>query len=613
MSELTPLEQAQALTIRDLNLRLEEAEEILAALRRGEVDALVVKPGDAPQIWSINGVEQIYRVLFETLNEGALTLDAEGTILYSNGQFAALVGRPLQTVLGSSFEELVAPADRPAYRALLADGLRLRSKGELPLVRPGGERVCALVSFHALDIEPIGASCTAVVSDLTELKDAQSALAEANEDLEARVEERTAALKAEMLHRELLAEQLRDANRRKNEFLAMLGHELRNPLAPITNAVEMIRLQSDKPEIERSRRVIERQIRLIARLVDDLLDVSRITRGLIEVRKERVDLNAVIASAVSASRPTFEAAQHQLALQLPTEPCWLLGDATRLEQVVVNLLSNAAKYSPSPGNVRVTLRCDGEWAELSVRDDGRGIPAEMLPKVFELFAQADTTIDRSLGGLGIGLTVVRSLVNLHGGSVSARSPGAGHGSEFIVRLPALSAEAPAHRDAPPAVLSATVPTRVLVVEDNVDSAETLAELMSIWGHDVRVASHGTAALEIAGTFLPEVVLLDIGLPGMDGYEVASRLRDLPSGTGATAGGDAAPVTRSKRMLLVAMTGYGQDEDRRRSMAAGVDIHLTKPVNPEHLHRVLSRAATRSAAQDQARQPVDVTAMPSGSK
>jgi len=613
MSELTPREQAQALTIRDLSLRLEEAEEILAALRRGEVDALVVKPGDAPQIWSLNGVEQIYRVLFETLNEGALTLDAEGTILYSNGQFAALIGRPLQTVLGSSFEELVAPPDRPAYKALLADGLKLRSKGELPLVRPDGERVCALVSFHALDIEPIGASCTAVVSDLTELKHAQSALAEANEDLEARVEERTAALKAEMLHRELLAEQLRDANRRKNEFLAMLGHELRNPLAPITNAVEMIRLQSDKPEIERSRRVIERQIRHIARLVDDLLDVSRITRGLIEVRKERIDLKTVISSAVSACRPTFEAAQHQLALRLPKEPCWVLGDATRLEQVVVNLLSNAAKYSPSPGNVCVTLRREGEWAELSVRDEGRGIPPAMLPRIFELFAQADTTIDRSLGGLGIGLTVVRSLVNLHGGSVSARSGGAGHGSEFIVCLPALSAEAPEHLDEPPAAQSATRPMRVMVVEDNVDSAETLAELMAIWGHEVRVASHGTAALEIAGTFLPEVVLLDIGLPGMDGYQVASRLRDLPSGAGVPAGGDTGtPQSRSNRMLVVAMTGYGQDEDRRRSMAAGVDIHLTKPVNPEHLHRVLSRAATRSASQEQTGQRADAGALPSRS-
>lgn len=575
MNESTPLEQEQALIIHDLRLRLEEAEEILGAIRRGEVDALVVKPGETPQIWSLNGVDEIYRVLFETLNEGALTVGADGTVLYSNHQFAGLVGRRLQNVLGAAFHTFVAPMDQDVFRMLLEKGLRRSSKGELRLNRPDGTMVPVLISFNALHIEPVGTTCTVVVADLTELKRVQAALAEINDALEERVERRTAALRAEIAERQRLAEQLEEANHRKNEFLAMLGHELRNPLAPVMNAVEMIRLRGgDIPEIERARVVIERQIRHMARLVDDLLDVSRITRGVVELRRERVDLAVIVESALNSCRTMFEVSHHQLTASLPVEPCWMEGDTTRLEQVVVNLISNATKYTPARGHIWVSLERYGDWAELCVRDNGRGIPPEKLPHIFELFTQVDTTIDRSMGGLGIGLTVVRNLVQLHGGTVMASSDGPNRGSEFLVRLPLLPVTHPENRDFPIASASATRNLRVLIVEDNVDSAETLAELIEIWGHEAHIAHHGHAAVSVAADFQPEVVLLDIGLPGIDGYEVASLLRQQPD---------------LEETLLVALTGYGQAEDRRKAMSAGFDLHLTKPVNPDQLQRVLARA------------------------
>lgn len=581
MSEAGGKVQEQALIIHDLRLRLEEAEEILGAIRRGEVDALVVKQGATPQIWSLNGVEEIYRVLFETLNEGALTVGSEGTILYSNNQFAGLVGRELQKVLGVPFQDFVAVTDTDVFAMLLAKGLQRSSKGELRLIRPDGRIVPVLISFNALHIEPVGTTCTVVVADLTELKRVQAALAEANDELEERVARRTAALQAEVAERQRLAEQLAEANHRKNEFLAMLGHELRNPLAPVMNAVEMIRLRAgNNPEVERARIVIERQVSHMARLVDDLLDVSRITRGVVELRREPVDLTAIVGAALNSSRAMFETNHHQLSASLPLEPCRIEGDVTRLEQVVVNLLSNATKYTPPGGHIWVSLTADEEWAELCVRDSGRGIPREMLPHIFELFTQVDTTIDRSMGGLGIGLTVVRNLVQLHGGTVAASSKGAERGSEFLVRLPLMTDVEPARSASPSVACTNAARLRVLIVEDNIDSAETLAELIEIWGHEARMAHHGDAALVVAAEYLPNVVLLDIGLPGISGYEVAGMLRQQPD---------------LEETLLVALTGYGQEADRRKAMSAGFDLHLTKPVNPDQLQRVLAEVAPAASS------------------
>jgi PAS domain S-box-containing protein len=373
-------------------------------------------------------------------------------------------------------------------------------------------------------------------------------------------------------------EALREADRRKDEFLAVLAHELRNPLAPIRNALHVLRFPGAGVEtFARMRDMMERQVRQMARLVDDLLDVSRIGRGKIELRRERLDLAAVVQSALETSRPLIEAGKHELTVSLPNQPVYVTGDQTRLSQVLANLLNNAAKYTTDGGHVWLTARLEGDEAVVRVRDNGAGILAEMLPHVFEMFTQAGRLLDRSDGGLGIGLTLVRRLVELHGGTVEAISAGAGRGSEFIVRLPS-AANAP---DGPPQKrhgqeaeeVFGSPPRRILVVDDNLDSAESLATLLQFSGHEVRVAHDGPGALAAAKQFLPDVVLLDIGMPGMSGYQVARRLREEPA---------------LRHMTLVAQTGWGQEEDRRRAKDAGFDHHLVKPVVLRELHELIAR-------------------------
>jgi two-component system CheB/CheR fusion protein len=317
---------------------------------------------------------------------------------------------------------------------------------------------------------------------------------------------------------------------------------------------------------------MERQVRQMARLLDDLLDVSRITRGQVTLRLEPVELAAVVAGAVETCRPLVDARSHTLNVELPAEPVRLRADSARLTQVLANLLVNAAKYTESGGRINLTAARDDGDVVISVRDNGPGIAPDMLRHVFELFAQADRTLDRSQGGLGIGLTLVKRLVELHGGSVEAHSGGPGQGSEFVVRLPALSATAAPPATPPNGHATHVGPRRILLVEDNPDAARSLAILLRLDGHDVRVAADGPQALAAAAEHPPEVVLCDLGLPGMDGYAVATALRGNP----ATA-----------RVRLVALTGYGQEADRRRSAAAGFDLHLTKPVDPAALQQLLA--------------------------
>ncbi|HXG08276.1 MAG TPA: MASE1 domain-containing protein [Gemmataceae bacterium] len=365
----------------------------------------------------------------------------------------------------------------------------------------------------------------------------------------------------------------READRRKDEFLAMLAHELRNPLAPIRTAVQILGLTgTDTAAAARAREIIERQVRHMTRLVDDLLDVSRITRGQIKLQKEPTDLGAVTARAVETCRALIDARGHELTVELPTEPVWLEADPARLEQVICNLLTNAARYTEPHGRISVVVRQEGPEAELRVRDTGIGIRPEMLLRVFDLFAQADRSPDQAPEGLGIGLTLVRRLVELHGGRVTAASAGPGQGSEFVVRLPVLpGAAAPVEGRIAPSSVGRR--RRVLVVDDNVDAAESLAMLLRLEGHEVMVAHDGPAALAAAQVCRPEVVFLDIGLPqGMSGHEVALRLRELPG---------------MEKAFLVAVTGFGQDEDRQRSHRAGFDLHLTKPVDPDELRRLLA--------------------------
>ena len=366
---------------------------------------------------------------------------------------------------------------------------------------------------------------------------------------------------------------LRDNDRRKDEFLAMLAHELRNPLAPIRNAAHTLGLLGNPDDrVQWVSGVIERQVGLMTRLVDDLLDVSRITSGKIALQREPVAIGAVIAQAVEAARPPAESRKETLEVEVAPDVGWVDGDQARLVQAVGNLLDNAIKYTEEGGQIRLGAHALGDEVVITVRDTGIGIPADLLPHVFDLFTQADRSLERRQGGLGIGLTLVRRLVEMHGGRVEAASDGPGHGSEFSIRLPRLALDAPAPAPAPPPARPPGPARRVLVVDDQPDSTDSLALLLRLRGHEVRTASDGSSALEEFARYRPEVVFLDLGLPGMSGYDVARRLRAMPE---------------ARDVRLVALTGYGTEADRERTRAAGFDVHLAKPVDPHAVESLLA--------------------------
>ncbi len=363
---------------------------------------------------------------------------------------------------------------------------------------------------------------------------------------------------------------LRDADRRKDEFLAMLGHELRNPLSSVRNAVAIASL--DESQRVRALEIARRQTEQLGRLIDDLLDVARVTQGRISLRKDRIALAEVMRQAIDNTRSFIESRGILLNVSIPAMAMPVEADSARLEQVLVNLLTNAGKYTDAGGQIWIAAECDENEVAIHVRDTGIGIKAEVLPGIWDLFAQGDRSLDRSLGGLGVGLTVTRRLVELHGGRVEAYSEGPGKGSEFIVTLPLL---VPTEREA---THSTAMPipqrsVRILLVEDNPDAAESMRMLLELLGHRVRVAADGIAALDAARANVPDVMLVDIGLPGVDGYEVARRIRKDPA---------------LKDVVMVALTGYGRDEDKQAAMAAGFDYHLVKPVNPDALSGLVSQ-------------------------
>jgi signal transduction histidine kinase/CheY-like chemotaxis protein len=386
--------------------------------------------------------------------------------------------------------------------------------------------------------------------------------AKANQDLQAEIAERQRAEEA-----------LREADRRKSHFLATLAHELRNPLAPIRNAMEILRHSGgDEQKVKRVTEMMQRQVGQMVHLVDDLLDVSRISQDKIELRREPIELASVVQHAVEAARPDYERMNHELTVTLPSQPTYLNADPIRLAQVVGNLLSNACKFTAKGGRIRLTVEQVGQQAVIRVQDTGIGMAAEQLLRIFDMFAQVDTSLERSRAGLGIGLTLVKKLVEMHGGTVEARSAGVGQGSEFVVRLPVLSRPLPPLPREPSGVKPvATVERRILVVDDNPDAADSLAVLLKLSGHEVHVAHDGLEAVEAAAKFQPDVILLDIGLPRLNGYEAARRIRNQQ---------------RDRSVILVALTGWGQDEDRRRSEEAGFDAHMVKPVDPAALSNLL---------------------------
>jgi signal transduction histidine kinase len=412
-----------------------------------------------------------------------------------------------------------------------------------------------------------------LATQVAERHAAQGALQKAYVELERKVAERTAELTRS-------EEALRDAAMRKDEFLAMLGHELRNPLAPIQNALQVMhKSRASDSVVTRAHEIIDRQVDRLTRLVDDLLDVSRIVSGKISLQEAMLMIANVINHAVEGCRPFIEARNQDLVLRVPGEPLWIKGDLVRLDQVISNLLNNAAKYSDVGTRIELDVLASEQWVTVRVKDNGTGITSDFLPHVFDLFAQANHSPGRIQGGLGIGLTLVKRLVEMHGGRVEVHSEGPGRGSEFLVHLPRQRKPAQAElRIVPPKQPNGSEePVRVMVVDDNHDAAESLAYLLSLEGHTVDVAYDGVTALSEAAKFHPQVVVLDIGMPGMDGYQVARALR-------------AGESTRS--MTIIALTGYGQPDDRERARAAGFDDHLTKPIDTELLIGILRTKAAR---------------------
>ena len=454
------------------------------------------------------------------------------------------------------------------------------------------------------------ANTTLQAEKTRELQVLNSTLSQANAELA----DANRSLQTEITERARVELALKEADRHKDEFLAMLAHELRNPLAPIYNAVQLMRRKPlEDPQLAWSRDVIERQTAHLSRLVDDLLDVSRITRGKINLAKESLEVSSLIERAVETSHPLITERAHDLVVDVPKEPLKVLGDPTRLTQALGNVLSNAAKYTERGGRIAIAVRRDGAEVAIRVSDTGEGIPADLLPVIFNLFTQLERTSGHAQGGLGIGLALVRRLVEMHGGSVTAHSEGVGKGSEFVIRLPVQSEIEPSlgaegtsngHGELPPVGAAPAIPIsgqvtalnpfqsspaanaegdrvkrRILLADDNNDALESLATLLELGGHEVVTASNGALALECAERHRPEVMLLDIGMPMLDGYEVARRIRVQPWGRSIT---------------LVALTGWGQDSDRRRSREAGFDSHLVKPLDMDKLTELLERLPTPAA-------------------
>jgi PAS domain S-box-containing protein len=479
-------------------------------------------------------------------------LDGDYRFLRVNDELAVINGLPAEAHLRRTVAEILPglwPQLEPLFlRALAGETvLKFEMSGETA-AQPGETRhwVCSFYPVRRLTQEVIGIGV--FVSEITERKRAEAGLRE---------------------HAVALAE----AARQKDEFLAMLGHELRNPLAPIRTALALLRRSATQDSLVlRAHEVMDRQISHMVRLLDDLLDVARITNGRINLNVEEVDLRQVVHEAIDTVRGLIDARRHNLQISLPPEPLRVRADLTRLVQVIVNLLNNAAKYTDEGGTIRVSVTAEPLHAVLAVTDTGTGIPERLLPKIFDLFTQDDRTLDRAQGGLGLGLTLVRRITELHGGSVEARSEGRGRGSEFKVRLPLMHVPDKAASVPDSSAGSPPHSIRCLVVEDNVDAAQMLECALETEGHEVRLAFDGPDAIAAAATFHPDAIVLDIGLPRMNGFDVARAVRQLPG---------------LADVLIIALTGYGQDADRYKSREAGCDYHLVKPVDLEPLLHALA--------------------------
>jgi len=522
-----------------MQVRLDDAEEMLRAIRQGEIDALVVEGTDGSQVYTLHSADEPYRQLVEQMQEGAVVLTSRGDILYSNAQFAMLVGEPLESLVGSRIQRFVHASAADDFDTLLGEGSGRRRSSMVG----AGARAFEVSLSLTTTLVPGGNRLNLIVTDLTEVLDAQSNRVRAEHD-----------------------------SRSKDEFLATLAHELRNPIGAISNAVQVLELtHAEGDRATRAHEVIARQVGHVSHLINDLLDVERVVSGKIRLVRMPVNLAEMIGRVVATVCANPHMDRH---IDVTTEPLWVDADALRLEQVLGNIITNAVKYTPAGGQIHVVLRAEGPDAVVSVEDTGLGISSRLLPFIFERYVQADRTLDRAQGGLGIGLMLVRRLVELHGGTIDAASGGEGHGSRFTVRL----------KQIPAAVKSAAAtfqperrasPRRVLLIEDSTDARDMLRMMLELAGHVVYDAPDGDRGLELLNVVRPDVGIIDIGLPRMDGYQVARRIRQEPHGRG---------------MLLVALTGYGSTEDVKRSAEHGFDHHLVKPVDPEQIARLIGTAA-----------------------
>ena len=501
--------------------------------------------------------EKLYRAIGETIQYGIWICDASGRNTYTSDSFLHLTGFTQQQASANGWMQLLHPEDREATAAAWEE-----------TSRSGG------TWYREHRIRGVDGQYHPILAQGVPIRDDAGEIT------------RWIGINLDIGRLKQTEQALRDADRRKDEFLATLAHELRNPLAPIRNAVRILEIPaSDEQQRRWGREVIARQVRNMALLLDDLLDVSRITRGKLELKKEYVGLRSVMDVAVEIARPLIESKRHSLAMTLPAEEVTLEVDPLRLSQVIANLLTNAAKYTDPGGQIALAATRTGAGIAISVKDSGIGLAAETIPGLFAMFSQVNTAIDRTQGGLGIGLGLVKGLINLHGGKVEARSEGLGRGSEFIVRLPATAISARSARQegghGPVEVVSPRAPAKILVADDNREAAESLVALLQLSGYTAMAAFGGPQALELAIQERPNAILLDIGMPGMSGYEVARRIRLEAWGQHA---------------LLVAITGWGQEDDKLQAKAAGFNAHLTKPVDPREIERMLVEFLNSAPAQ-----------------
>jgi PAS domain S-box-containing protein len=673
--------RALELELEQLRLRLEEAEETLRALSAGEVDSLVVEGPDGPRVYALEGSNNSYRVLVQEMNEGAATVNRDGTILYCNQRFAEVLAHPLEKVMGGSLREHVAAQQLASFDDLCRRGWEGESKGEVAIQRADGTQVPLYLSLSALvDDEPI---LCIIATDLTEhiraqelrrseelarrraielqalfdavpaavfiTRDPSGRITEANDlcyemfraprgsaisltapdppshfrvlkegvpvspddlpiqlaatqgvevrnfelalefddgsvrhvlgnatplrDEQGRPNGAVAAL-IDITERRKIEEAVREGDRRKTDFLAVLSHELRNPLAPIRNSVFM--LERSPPGTDAARRaseVLQRQTEHLARLVDDLLDINRITHGKIELQLASLDARDVVRRSCDDLRAVFDQRGVELQLSLCESPVWIDADASRLAQMVENLLGNALKFTPRAGQVQVEVGACAGQCEIVVRDTGIGIESADLERIFEPFVQSARTRGQ---GLGIGLALVRELAVKHGGAVRARSGGAGRGSEFVLALP-LGADASRRALETPSGRSSSG-LSVLVVEDHEDAGSSLADVLELLGHRVQLVSSGRAGVKAASAHMPDVLICDLGLPDMDGHQVIRAIRELPSARG---------------LFGIALTGLAQPSDRQEALSSGFDAHLAKPASVEELEALLAEAAESS--------------------